>query len=144
MVLAFDIPYNKRVGKSKVRLVKDSLKSMRYILEAGIYYNPLKIYTLLTSICIVFSIIGFLFSHFMNIKAGYILGIGRSRQYHREPNRTDRFRASCRLRECASSDRSMRIVPNVGTIFADLRCWCHLRRTHPYRYSNKEYHMPRS
>ena len=71
-----DIPYNKREGKTKVKLFKDSLKSIRYILESGIYYNPLKVYTLLSIICIVLSIIGFLFSHFANIRAGYILGIG--------------------------------------------------------------------
>ena len=75
-VYYIDIPYNKREGKTKVKLFKDSLRSMRYILEAGIYYNPLKVYTLLSIICIVISIIGFLFSHFANIRAGYILGIG--------------------------------------------------------------------
>ena len=46
-----DIKYNKREGKSKVRLLKDSLKSMRYILEAGIYYNPLKIFSFLMKEC---------------------------------------------------------------------------------------------
>ena len=71
-----DIPYNKREGKSKVKLFKDSLRSMRYILESGIYYNPLKIYTLLSIICIILAMIGFVFSHFVGIKAGYILGIG--------------------------------------------------------------------
>ena len=71
-----DIPYNKRVGKSKVKLIKDSFISMKYILESGIYYNPLKIFVLFSKICIFLSIIGFMFSHFLNIKAGYILGIG--------------------------------------------------------------------
>ncbi|MBQ9297926.1 MAG: glycosyltransferase family 2 protein [Clostridia bacterium] len=71
-----DIPYNKRTGKTKVKLLKDSIKSMRYILEAGIYYNPLKIFVLLTLICIALSVIGFLCSHFLKINAGYVLGIG--------------------------------------------------------------------
>ena len=71
-----DIPYNKREGKSKVKLLKDSLRSMRYIIEAGVYYNPLKIFTLLSVICIILSLTGFCFSHFLEIKAGYILGIG--------------------------------------------------------------------
>ena len=75
-VCYIDIPYNKRKGKTKVRLFKDSLKSIRYILEAGIYYNPLKIFTLLTFLCIFLSIIGFIISHFARINAGYILGIG--------------------------------------------------------------------
>ena len=75
-VYYLDIPYNKRYGKTKIHLLKDSIKSMRYILEAGIYYNPLKIFTLLTVICIILATIGFIFSHFMVIHAGYILGIG--------------------------------------------------------------------
>lgn len=76
LVCYIDIPYNKRCGKTKIKLFKDSIKSMRYILEAGIYYNPLKIFTLLTIICITLAIIGFIFSHFIGIYAGYILGIG--------------------------------------------------------------------
>ena len=75
-VCYIDIPYNKRNGKTKIKLLKDSIRSMKYILEAGIYYNPLKIFVLLTEICILFSVIGFLFSHFKGINAGYILGIG--------------------------------------------------------------------
>lgn len=75
-VCYIDIPYNKREGKSKVKLFKDSIKSLRYILEAGIYYNPLKVFVLLALICILLSTIGFLFSHFARINAGYILGIG--------------------------------------------------------------------
>jgi len=75
-VTYIDIPYNKRVGKSKIKLFRDSIKSMKYILEACVYYNPLKIFVALSLICINLSIIGFLFSHFANIKAGYILGIG--------------------------------------------------------------------
>ena len=70
-----DIPYNKRIGKSKVKLFKDSMKSLKYIIEASIYYNPLKIFSLLSIFCIFLSIIGFLFSHFLNIKIGYILGV---------------------------------------------------------------------
>lgn len=71
-----DIPYNKRYGNTKVKFFKDSLKSLRYIIELCIYYNPLKIFILLTIICILLSVIGFIFSHYLKIKAGYILGIG--------------------------------------------------------------------
>lgn len=71
-----DIDYNKREGKSKVKLVRDSFISLKYILESCVYYNPFKIFSLLSKICIFLSIIGFIFSHFANIHAGYILGIG--------------------------------------------------------------------
>lgn len=71
-----DIDYNKREGKSKVKLIRDSFISLKYILESCVYYNPFKIFSLLSKICIFLSIIGFIFSHFANIHAGYILGIG--------------------------------------------------------------------
>lgn len=71
-----DIDYNKRINKSKIKLIRDSIKSLKYILESCIYYNPLKIFTMLSIMCIILSIIGFLCSHFLHINAGYILGIG--------------------------------------------------------------------
>lgn len=71
-----DIEYKKRIGKSKIRLIRDSIISLKYILESCIYYNPLKIFNFLSFTCIVLSIIGFFFSHFVGIHAGYILGIG--------------------------------------------------------------------
>ena len=75
-VCYIDIPYGKREGKSKIKLIRDSAKSLRYILEAGIYYNPLKVFNLLTIICIFLSLMGFILSHFARIQVGYILGIG--------------------------------------------------------------------
>lgn len=71
-----DIDYKKREGKSKIKLFRDAFISLKYILESCVYYNPLKIFTLLSVILIFLSIIGFLFSHFGDIHAGYILGIG--------------------------------------------------------------------
>ena len=71
-----DIDYRKRIGKSKIKLVRDSLISLRYIISSCIYYNPLKIFNFLTTLCIILSIIGFLISHYLHIKVGYILGIG--------------------------------------------------------------------
>lgn len=75
-VTYIDIKYKKRVGKSKIRLFRDSLISMKYILESCIYYNPLKLFSLLSFICILASIICFIVSHFVGIHAAYILGIG--------------------------------------------------------------------
>ena len=75
-VTYLDIDYHKREGKSKVKLFRDTFISLKYILESCIYYNPLKIFSFLSIICIFLSIIGFIFSHYMNIHAGYILGIG--------------------------------------------------------------------
>ncbi len=43
------IPYNKRIGRTKVRLLRDALRTMQYIVEAIVYYNPLKMFVLLSS-----------------------------------------------------------------------------------------------
>ena len=52
-----DIPYYKRVGKSKVKLFKYSFITFKYILQAGIYYKPIKIFTLLMLLCIIIALI---------------------------------------------------------------------------------------
>ena len=41
------IPYEKRVGNSKVRIVRDIFRTLQYIFEIILYYNPVKIYILL-------------------------------------------------------------------------------------------------
>jgi glycosyltransferase involved in cell wall biosynthesis len=40
------ISYYKRVGKSHVRYVRDSLRSLQIIIESILYYNPLKLFLL--------------------------------------------------------------------------------------------------
>lgn len=42
------VPYHKRVGRTKVRLFRDALRTMQYIVEAIVYYNPLKMFVLLS------------------------------------------------------------------------------------------------
>lgn len=70
------IPYEKREGKSKVRLFRDSLRTLQYILQAINYYNPIKIFILFSFICIFFSFIGFLMSAIFGLHSGFLLGIG--------------------------------------------------------------------
>lgn len=41
------IAYHKRVGHSKVKIIKDTLRTMQYIVECVVRYNPLKMYLLL-------------------------------------------------------------------------------------------------
>jgi glycosyltransferase involved in cell wall biosynthesis len=51
------VPYEKRIGKSKVKLFKDTLGTLQYIVEAIVYYNPIKIYLIICFISFLFSII---------------------------------------------------------------------------------------
>jgi glycosyltransferase involved in cell wall biosynthesis len=41
------VPYNKRVGSSKVRLLRDSLRSLQLVVTLIAQYNPLKLYLIL-------------------------------------------------------------------------------------------------
>ena len=50
-----EIDYHERIGSTKVRLFRDSLLTLQYIAQAGIYYNPLKIFLLSASSSPVFT-----------------------------------------------------------------------------------------
>lgn len=70
------IPYEKREGKSKVKLFRDSLRTLQYILQAINYYNPIKIFILFAWVCVGFSMIGFFMSAVFGLNSGFLLGIG--------------------------------------------------------------------
>jgi glycosyltransferase involved in cell wall biosynthesis len=69
------IPYRGRKGRTKVRLLRDSLRTLQYIVEAAVYYNPLKIFMLLAGLTLVGSVIGFAVSALLHLAVGYFLGI---------------------------------------------------------------------
>ncbi|MDA8743258.1 glycosyltransferase family 2 protein [Rubripirellula amarantea] len=59
------IAYHKREGRSKVRHLRDSLRSLQIITEAILRYNPIKLFILLAAplamaaaICVLFSAVG--------------------------------------------------------------------------------------
>jgi len=70
------IHYHERVGTTKIRLFKDSLRTLQYIVQAIIYYNPLKLFLLLTLITVALAISGFLAAAITGLNAPYFLGVG--------------------------------------------------------------------
>ncbi len=70
------ISYDKRVGSSKVRHFRDALRTMQFIVEAVVFYNPLKMFTLFVVLLMGVSLCGFVVSILMPVKIGYIIGIG--------------------------------------------------------------------
>ncbi|MDR2412272.1 MAG: glycosyltransferase family 2 protein [Holosporales bacterium] len=70
------IPYGQRAGKTKVRLLRDSLKTLQYILQAAIYYNPLKIFLLFSGLCLLFAGFWFCVSLVLGLTVGFFLGVG--------------------------------------------------------------------
>ena len=49
------IAYNARVGRSKVRLLRDSLRTLQFIVQAMVYFNPLKAFLLPCIACLALS-----------------------------------------------------------------------------------------
>jgi glycosyltransferase involved in cell wall biosynthesis len=50
-VTYLSIPYYERVGHTKVKIFRDSLRTLQFIVEAIVYYNPIKIFILISFIC---------------------------------------------------------------------------------------------
>ena len=70
------IDYHARVGRTKVRLFMDALRTLQYIVQAIIYYSPLKLFLLLTLLTIVLALGGFLTAALTGLHAPYYLGVG--------------------------------------------------------------------
>jgi glycosyltransferase involved in cell wall biosynthesis len=70
------IEYNQRVGTSKVRLLRDSMKTLQYIVEAAIYYNPLKMFVLMASIVLTASFVSFVLALIAKLNVFFYVGVG--------------------------------------------------------------------
>ena len=70
------INYNKRVGKSKVKLLRDSMKTLQYIVEAAIYYNPLKMFVLMAGIVLASSFVSFTLALIAKLNVFFYVGVG--------------------------------------------------------------------
>ncbi len=70
------IDYNKRVGKTKVRLFRDTLRTLQYITEAILYYNPIKLFIILCFFVLLFSALSFAAAILLHFHSAMLLGIG--------------------------------------------------------------------
>ena len=70
------IAYNQRIGQTKVRLFRDSLRTLQYIVQAILYYNPLKMFLLISAALLVLAS-GLLFVALQwKIMTAFYLGVG--------------------------------------------------------------------
>lgn len=51
------IPYAKRVGTTKVRLLRDSLRTLQYIVQAILFHNPMKLFLCLSLAAFAFAVL---------------------------------------------------------------------------------------
>lgn len=71
-----DVPYHKRVGKTKVKLFRDSLRTLQFIVQAILYYNPMKIFLVLAGITALIGGLMICVGAFLKLSAVAIMGVG--------------------------------------------------------------------
>jgi len=69
------ISYNKRIGNTKVHMFRDSLRTMQFIVEAILFYNPIKIYLFIALLLIIMALVALGIALFTKILIFYITGI---------------------------------------------------------------------
>jgi glycosyltransferase involved in cell wall biosynthesis len=70
------IPYHQRTGKSKVRLFRDSLRTLQYIVEAIVYYNPLKLFLICSLACVALAVACLPFAIIFHIATLFMFSAG--------------------------------------------------------------------
>lgn len=71
-----NIHYETRMGQTKVKLFKDSLRTLQYIVEAVVYYNPIKIYILCSAFLLLSAFIMFCITYVLKLQVLFLLGTG--------------------------------------------------------------------
>jgi len=69
------IPYHKRQGCTKVRLFQDSLRMLQFIVQAILYYNPIKLFLVVSTAPILISIISLVVAVALSSRMMFTIGI---------------------------------------------------------------------
>lgn len=70
------IDYHERSGATKVRLLRDSMRTMQYVIEAATYFNPLKIFSLFAFFCLCLAAISIVAAVIFQLVSLFLLGVG--------------------------------------------------------------------
>jgi len=71
-----EIEYHKRVGATKVRLFKDALRTLHYIVQAILYYDPIKIFLILCALTILMGIFMLGLGILLQIHSAFLFAVG--------------------------------------------------------------------
>lgn len=70
------VPYHWRQGESKVRLLRDSWRTLQFVVRTVLYYQPMRIFILFSLLLVGVSLIALILNFVMRINAAYYLAIG--------------------------------------------------------------------
>jgi hypothetical protein len=71
-----EIDYYKRVGTTRVHLFRDMLKTLQFIIEAAVFYNPLRIFFLFSLLCIAAAALSLTIGLITHRASFFMLGVG--------------------------------------------------------------------
>ena len=69
------IAYRKRVGETKVRLFRDSLRTMQIVVQAILYYNPIKLFLVIGLLQLLAAMVGVGLSLIFHIPGAFAFGM---------------------------------------------------------------------
>jgi glycosyltransferase involved in cell wall biosynthesis len=72
----YPLHYSVREGKSKVRLLRDSARTLQFVLQTVLYSQPIRIFILASALLVVASVTSLALSLLTHLFFLYILGIG--------------------------------------------------------------------
>jgi glycosyltransferase involved in cell wall biosynthesis len=70
-----EIPYYKRIGQSKVRLIRDSLITLQFVVQLILLFNPIKLFIVISLFFIVFSVVLFLYYLASGTETFFVLSV---------------------------------------------------------------------
>jgi glycosyltransferase involved in cell wall biosynthesis len=67
------IGYGTRIGETKVRLFRDTLRTLQYIVQGIVYYNPMKMFLLLAAGCVIVAAVAAVIAAMSGSAIGWLL-----------------------------------------------------------------------
>ena len=74
-VVYLPISYSERIGSSHVRLWRDSLRTLQFIVQAVTYYNPLKIFLLLAGLSLIGALLSLIIGIIFHVATGFVMSV---------------------------------------------------------------------
>jgi hypothetical protein len=71
-----EVPYYRRIGTTRVHLFRDSLRTLQFIVEAAVFYNPLKIFLLFSMFSLGCAAISLIVGLVTERASFFMLGVG--------------------------------------------------------------------
>ncbi len=69
------ISYAKRLGKSKVKIIRDSLRTLQFMTESIAHFNPLKLFLLFALLSVLFGVISMYWMSVLGLLLGVLMGM---------------------------------------------------------------------